>query len=528
MKMIPATPHGTHSQAEKRVFDRLRAAFSDNPHDTLIAYHSLNLTRHAYKRFGEIDFLIIGLEGIFVLEIKGGRIACRDGMWQYTNRYNETSESTEGPFKQAESALHGLMEKLRANLPESVISCFTIGYGVVFPDCEWGVEGAEWDPHVLGDARSFRDFDRWLHKLFKHWRNRDERNRQPNTDALKALGRYLRPEFEAVAPLYVQTDQVEERVVTLTEDQMAMVDVVAANPRVLCEGGAGTGKTFLAMELARRWTAEGMNVALACRSPWLRRYLEVRFSLPGLTVTLAESLRTACRRAGLGHFDALIVDEGQDLFDMENVASLDAALKGGLGEGRWCFFYDINNQSGMFGSPDQEAIDYLLSCQPTRVPLRTNCRNTLVILEKVQTLLGADMGVRGAGAGPRIREQMVSTREASAEMLAREIREIIDRGGICSGNLTILSSLPFEQSCAALLHPSLKGEITILDEYSLRNFPSGKISFAEIQSFKGLENEAIIVVDLSLPDEEDGSLAMHYVAMSRPRAVLSLIFRTGI
>ena len=236
MKMIPATPHGTHSQAEKRVFDRLRAAFSDNPHDTLIAYHSLNLTRHAYKRFGEIDFLIIGLEGIFVLEIKGGRIACRDGMWQYTNRYNETSESTEGPFKQAESALHGLMEKLRANLPESVISCFTIGYGVVFPDCEWGVEGAEWDPHVLGDARSFRDFDRWLHKLFKHWRNRDERNRQPNTDALKALGRYLRPEFEAVAPLYVQTDQVEERVVTLTEDQMAMVDVVAANPRVLCEG----------------------------------------------------------------------------------------------------------------------------------------------------------------------------------------------------------------------------------------------------------------------------------------------------
>ncbi len=27
MEMIPTVPHGTHSHAEKRVFDRLRAAF---------------------------------------------------------------------------------------------------------------------------------------------------------------------------------------------------------------------------------------------------------------------------------------------------------------------------------------------------------------------------------------------------------------------------------------------------------------------------------------------------------------------
>ncbi|RDH81758.1 MAG: hypothetical protein DIZ77_05835 [endosymbiont of Seepiophila jonesi] len=109
--------------------------------------------------------------------------------------------------------------------------------------------------------------ERWLRKLFRYWRDKDGGKRQPDSGAIKALRRHLRPEFEAVIPLHVQALGAEERIASLTEDQMAMVDVVAANPRVLCSGGAGTGKTFLAMELARRWTAEGMNVLLACRSP---------------------------------------------------------------------------------------------------------------------------------------------------------------------------------------------------------------------------------------------------------------------
>lgn len=528
MKMIPATPHGTHSQAEKRVFDRLREACTDEKTGSLVAYHSLNLTRHAYKRFGEIDFLICGFPGILVLEVKGGRIACREGVWQYTNRYGETSLSVEGPFKQAESALHGLMENIRTNLSERLVSQFSIGYGVVFPDCEWRVAGAEWDSHILADARAFRDFDRWLLKLFQYWRNKNGSNAPPNAEALKALRSYLRPEFEAVVPLYVQLGEAQERVVALTADQMAMVDVVTANPRVLCSGGAGTGKTFLAMELARRWTAEGLKVALVCRSPWLRRYLEAQLSLPGLTVTLAESIGNACRRAGAEHFDAIIVDEGQDLFDMESLDSLDACLKNGLNDGCWCLFCDVNNQSGIFCKPDQEAIAFLLSTQPTLVPLRTNCRNTRVILEKVQSALGADMGVRGIGEGPKVREQIVPTMEASTDKLAKEIREIVYEGGVASGNLTILSPLPFKDSCAALLPQSIKREIIILDEYSLRNFPPAKSSYAEISSFKGLENEAIVVVDIAPPAKGESSLVLHYVAMSRARAVLSLIYREEI
>jgi hypothetical protein len=63
----------------------------------------------------------------------------------------------------------------------------------------------------------------------------------------------------------------------------------------------------------------------------------------------------------------------------------------------------------------------------------------------------------------------------------------------------------------------------ILDEYSFRNFPNGNTCFAEIANFKGLENEAIIVVDLPPPEKNSLNPVIHYVAMSRARSVLSLI-----
>jgi len=135
------------------------------------------------------------------------------------------------------------------------------------------------------------------------------------------------------------------------------------------------------------------------------------------------------------------------------------------------------------------------------------------------------MGVRGAGNGPAVREYDVSSSEESAALLASEIREIIDEGGITCGSVTILSPLPFKESSASLLPDSIRERISLLDEYALRSFPTEKLGFAEISNFKGLENEVIIIVDLSRPHKGKEPLSAHYVAMSRARVVLSLIYR---
>ena len=175
MRMIPATPHGTNSQAEKKIFDLLRQAFPEDKKNEITAFHSLNLTRHAYKRFGEIDFLICGPHGLFVLEIKGGGVSCKDGYWSYTNRFGEVNTSPEGPFKQAESALHGLRDKLALVVPAPVLAEFAIGYGVLMPDCEFPKQGAEWDPQLFADRRSYKNFDQWIKTLIRYWRTKDKK-----------------------------------------------------------------------------------------------------------------------------------------------------------------------------------------------------------------------------------------------------------------------------------------------------------------------------------------------------------------
>jgi len=526
MQMIPAVPHRTGSKAELRLFDRLRQAFAAQPELALTAYHSLNLTRHDYKRFGEIDFLIVGRPGIFALEIKGGGVSCHDGLWSYRNRYGQTTASPEGPFRQAESALQGLLARLRQTLPARSLSRFTIGYGVLFPDCDWSLSGSEWDPEMLADARSTRNLEGWLQGLFHYWRRREGRQRPPpDADDLAQLKGLLRPEVELAMPLYQQIHEAGQRAMTLTTDQMVMVDVVAANPRVLCSGGAGTGKTFMAMELAQRWTDLGLQVLLACRSPWLKRYLESHFTLPGLAVSTADAAAISARRQGLNRFDALIVDEAQDLLDLPTLDKLDAVINGGLQHGRWCFFDDINNQSGLIGRPQPAAMQRLLDCRPARVPLTSNCRNTRQILGWVQASLAADMGVRGTGDGPEVTVLQATTAQQSAKRLAGEIERIIDHGGLSPSELTLLSPQAYADSSAALLPTKLQARIIVLDEFSLRHFPPAGISFATIANFKGIENEAVIVIDLPRPNPDTVSNSAHYVGMSRGRSLLTAIVR---
>lgn len=196
-----------------------------------------------------------------------------------------------------------------------------------------------------------------------------------------------------------------------------------------------------------------------------------------------------------------------------------------MAEGAWCIFHDKNNQAGLFGQYEPDAFEYLKSLNPAHIPLSTNCRNTKNILEKVQNTLGADMGVNGIGEGPRIREHLVSSEREAAETLANEVFEFINRGGLSPAKVTILSPCKFEESSVVYLPEKLLRKIMVLDEYSMGSFPPSQSSFATISDFKGLENEAIIVVDLPRLNVKNGNFVPYYVAMSRARSVLSIIYK---
>lgn len=176
MRMVPNSPNDTGSQAEKLIFDRLRRAFDDR----YVAYHSPKTTRHPSKRFP--DYVICGPEGLYVLEVKGGK-----------NRL----PPKENLFHQAKTALDGLMEDLHAHFPADDLARLVTGYGVVFPDWEWRTHRTEWDPEMLADKRRSRDMEGWLRGLFEYWKGRGRRQAPPDYAVLERLQENLRPQVDA-------------------------------------------------------------------------------------------------------------------------------------------------------------------------------------------------------------------------------------------------------------------------------------------------------------------------------------------
>lgn len=517
MRMIPSQPLDTRSRAELRVFDQLRGCFAGADQHGWFAMHSLNLPRHKSKRFGEADFVVCGPDGVFVIEVKGGTVSCRDGVWETRNR-DGSHKLDESPFRQAEGALHALRRKLPADSETS----FVFGYAVVLPDSGGLPESAEWDRAVLADATSFRQFERWLKKLISHWRAKDRRKPTATPEQLRRLQQFLRPEFEAVMPLHASAHAIEAQVARLTEDQMSYIDVAEANQRVICSGGAGTGKTMLALELAKRWSAAGLKVALACHSPWLKAFLE-SVAPPGVTVSLANSIHVAARRAGIEEFDALIVDEGQDVLNVEALDRLDVVLRGGLEEGRWSFFHDANNQSGLCGEYQSDSYDYLAGLGAVHVPLRRNCRNTLPVLEKVQKELGADVGTCGVGDGPAVREVTVNTADEAAVVLEQELTKLVRNEGFSPSDIVILSPKPYSQSCVSMMAGDAGVRIAVLDSFSPMGVGNEAIGFAQVENFKGLESAVVWLVDMSAPDVLSPLKVSHYVGMTRARVLLGMI-----
>ena len=217
------------------------------------------------------------------------------------------------------------------------------------------------------------------------------------------------------------------------------------------------------------------------------------------------------------------MDEGQDILNMDALAQLDSCLYGGISEGRWCFFHDANNQSGLCGSYVPDAYDYLESICPARIPLKTNCRNSLPILQRIQGDLDADMGNSGVGDGPAVREVRVADADSAIQALEKELNDLVGGEGFNAGDIVVLSPLPFAQSRASSLCENLRDSISVLDNASPRNMNRHAIGFAKIGDFKGLESEVVVLVDMPRPGHSEPLLPLHYVGMSRARALLSMI-----
>jgi len=516
MKRTPDVLLECKSDAERKIFDLLASA--DLGADWT-AFHSLNCSEHEYKRWAEIDFLLLSKDFALVLEVKGGRVRREDGVWKYRDRYDVDHESREGPLGQANSAMQALRKRLveHYGLGEAVETELCFGFGAVFPDVDWDLDTVEMPRALFCDRRESANSDafaRYLRELKAYWAAKFPGKRGLDQDALKAVRAKLRPDVDVYPPFSVRIGHAVDAMERMTEEQYGIVDVIDDNDRVLVSGGAGTGKTFLMLQAARRSASQGLKVLVVVQSRILATHLRRLEPDPNVEIRAFDRIRELHNP-----FDVLFVDEGQDLMSFDALDSLSQHLNGGLDHGKWRWFMDENNQSSLAGSFDPEALAYLRDGleggRPVSVPLRKNVRNTIEIARRVALWTGADIGrteLSGHGGQPKLH------RLGYPEEEPREASEAISKligSGVEPQEIGIILSSSAGPLTVSKLDPEIRNLCVRLDTATVKSDLRGRIVVGTSADFKGLERPIIVALGFHGADYCGSKLNELYVALTR-------------
>ena len=486
MRMIPDFIDRSVNKGEKLVFDLLKDCDVQG-----FALHSLNVADHKYKKWGEIDFLLITAMGIIGLEVKGGPVSRANGRW-YVGR-----EARENPYDQIRSATYAVHGWLRN---EREVRC-DLGWGVVFPESVRVPETPEHPGRIqasVDECGSSKKFAAWLRDLEAYWRDKSSGGKSLSSKEQGSILKLLRPDFDVAIPFGRRLRTTDDEVKRLTDEQMDRLDGIEENDRIMLRGGAGTGKTFLAMEVCRREAAAGRSVLFVARGDRFVRSLEEAGAPSGVTLVRYSTL------PDLGPdrtFDVLVVDEGQDLLNLEAIDRLGTRVEGGLERGRWRWFMDDQHQSGFHADEQEEAVDLLKSLGAMLQRLTVNCRNTPEIVRMVQSATGADIGVakvEGSGMTPTV--AFAAADELAASCRTRVRSWIVDE------------QIP-------------KSEIKVLVG-SLDDWPDlqvgmpGEVEVVDIGTFKGLESGYVAVLPARADCSIDSIENLLYTGLTRARAGL--------
>lgn len=546
------------SQGEAKVYRSLRDGLSDNY--TVLFQVGWILQRAGDRaRDGETDFLVCHPDhGYLCVEVKGGGIGfdAGTGAWFSIDRRGQR-HGIKDPAKQALSAKYSVRAKLaeQRRRHTRVRSEVPRGHAVFFPDISSVAEVSRPDlPAVLiGCAADLENSQRWIDAVFRFW-ERDVRNAVPlGRGGVEVMREVFGKSFE-VAPLTTprlasRLAALEERRLTLTQDQIKVLDFVRAHRRVAVRGGAGTGKTVLALEKARRLAGEGFRTLLTCYNRQLADHLaglcadtdnldvmsfhqfchrqveradrksgrnlldEAKATYPGknlfdvqLPNALAYSLDILPER-----YEAIVCDEGQD-FREEYWVPLELFLAD-IDRSPLYVFYDDNQNIYARAStfPIEEA----------PFSLTTNCRNTAQIHTAAYIRYRGEPITPPDNEGAEVQFESAPSSKAQAAKINARVVGLIDREGVSPGEIVVLVA---DASAKADFYAELRGRPLPKParwiEEGTRN--ERTVLMDTVSRFKGLEASVVILWGLDGVDWERNEEVL-YVGMSRAKSLLVIV-----
>lgn len=236
-------------EPEKKVYEALREAIPKGWY----AWHSMKL-RTLENRFAEADYVIVDPStGILLMEVKGGNIHKDGGCWYQNKKLLEPS-----PFDQA----HRCRRILSTRFREKKIEYPIIGLSFCFPDTFVG-DGPTQDDlrDLIIGSESLPYMAEVLPDLMK---NVIKKPRQTKGGWIKELHNMWCESWVPHPQLSLRAKwDIKKRIQLSTEEFESLYRIIK-NDMVLVKGGAGTGKTLLAMELAKKEAESGRRVLLLC------------------------------------------------------------------------------------------------------------------------------------------------------------------------------------------------------------------------------------------------------------------------
>jgi len=540
--MIPEYySNSTVSSAEKRVFNWFR----DDPRtDNWIVFHSVEVFHHVRYVYSEVDFIVLAPQyGFFFLEVKGGRVQVNNGIWTFTDKEGNSNSTDRGPFQQAIETFFSIRDYLKKNIPqksEKLLDCNS-GIGVFFPDINYTSVGAENDVELVFDATNDGDVFSYLVSLANYTELKLKQKNlhpfRPTIEDTKKIRDLLRPNVSFDMSLTLLDKRFsKDKIIEVTRQQSQALSLIEDNKQCLFYGYAGTGKTYLAIEAAKRLKLKGLSVAFFCYNKGLGLWLKDAFSSQGIQIAFVGTIhsyivnllkkkeeaisdwKTIVNDAYhyvnshvVTKFDVIIVDEMQDLCTPTYLSFLSSILKCGLYEGRLICFGDFSTQNIYEITLSESEKLNLLKLSTRNIVffhLTINCRNTIPIHNLVTFLYDIDKKswMSADIQGPEYRFYVfpfVSINTVVQKLLNQ---------GISPHDITILS--PFSPEFS-------KSYKELSQKYEIKPFSPHEqgLVFSTIQAFKGLENDYIIICDMDESNFND----VFYVALTRARYALSII-----
>lgn len=546
-RLIPSLMDDHTPPGERDVFNMLAAGPDD-----WVALHSLDLAPWNRGLRTEIDFVVILPDvGVVCVEVKSqDTISFEDDRWS-------PPEIKRSPFKQASDGRHTLYRRLRDLAPQftkvPVVHC------CIFPRASFDLRpNLSVQPWELIDGRRFRTFGTGL-EFCADLKTRMRQNigadaslsplgSRLSKDQVETIVSYCFPVQKRRPDAREEIRRREEEVArVLREQQKPVLQLAALNDRLVVAGGAGTGKTLIAMELARHIAERGSRVALLCFNQMIGDWMRLRLDefgppLPNLIVGRAIRVMAhmtdleipdnpsreyweteLCERLeerltdpdfkAAAALDYLVLDEAQDLMARPRLwQCLSQFLAGGVEKGRFAVFGDFDNQvlneRGVMGQ-SLAALD--IAARPSRWLLSENCRNYRIVGDTAVCLggFGRDVYSGYMRTGGSVQNYDIFFYEhdrAQLDQLARWLKEFKSQGYKPS-EITILS-FRADDTCAA----------TQLRDQGFRLRPAWQASeatgYASIHAFKGMENKIVILTDLVL-GEPDFHRHLFYTGMTR-------------